>query len=359
MDIPRDMAGKLGAARLGAGRLGAAKLGVERLGAAAGSSVAERLATVADTALDRTLAGYGNIGYLLRRTWWPDDPKPGALAGKTAVVTGARAGLGKATALGLARLGADVRLVVRGRAGGEAACEEIRRAVPGAKLTVDECDLSLMAQVRDYAAGFDGPVDVLIHNAGVMPARRTETAEGNELMLATHVLGPHLLTALLRPALTASEGARVIWVSSGGMYGQRLQVADIQYREGEYRPTTGYARTKRMQVVLARLWNEHLMGTGVVVHSAHPGWAATAGVTESLPRFAKLTRPILRSPEQGADTFVWLAAAEQGGSDGGRFWQDRATRPDHYLNSTHESAADRRALWDACQRLTGLAKSEK
>ncbi|HEV2634586.1 MAG TPA: SDR family NAD(P)-dependent oxidoreductase [Actinocrinis sp.] len=313
-----------------------------------------RLGTMADTALDRTLAGYGSIGFLIRRRWWPADPRPDALAGKTAVVTGAKAGLGKATACGLARLGAEVRLVVRGRAGGEAACAEIRRAVPGARLTVDECDVSLLAEVRDYAAALTGPVDVLIHNAGVMPTERKETAEGNELMFATHVLGPHLLTALLRPAMTAQGSARVIWVSSGGMYGQPLRVDDLQYDERPYRPTTGYARTKRMQVVLAKLWNDHLEGSGVVVHSAHPGWATTPGLAKSLTKFAVLARPILRSPDQGADTFVWLAAAEEPGRRAGLFWHDRAVRPEYYLNSTRESAADRGELWDACQELAGL-----
>jgi dehydrogenase/reductase SDR family protein 12 len=318
-------------------------------------------AAIADRLLDRSLIGYGNLGYLLRRRWWPPDPEHGALQGATAVVTGAKSGLGRAAAIGLARLGAQVHIVVRGRQAGAEAAAQIEREVPGARVVVDECDVSVLASVRAYAAGVEGPVHVLVHNAGIMPPRRRETVEGNEVMLATHVLGAHLMTALLRPALCAAGSAAVIWVSSGGMYGQRLRVDDLQYREGVYRPATGYARTKRMQVVLARVWAEQLEGSGVAVHSMHPGWADTPGVAASLPRFRSVTRPLLRTPEQGADTVVWLAAEARGsdGRESGRFWHDRAPRPEHYLRWTAESAAERRSLWQACQQLTGLSGSDR
>ncbi|WP_181770941.1 SDR family NAD(P)-dependent oxidoreductase [Amycolatopsis pittospori] len=304
----------------------------------------------ADTALDRSLLGYSSLGHLLRRHWWPEDPAPDALAGKVAVVTGAKAGLGKATAIGLAKLGATVRIAVRGD--GEAARAEIERAAPAGNVVVDQCDISLISSVRDYAKELDGEVDVLVHNAGVMPSERRETAEGNEVMLATHVLGPHLLTELLRPKF--ADGARVIWVSSGGMYGQPLRTDDLQYRQGEYKPAAGYARTKRMQVILAELWADELDGSGVTVHSAHPGWADTPGVATSLPTFRKLTRLILRDAEQGADTFVWLAAAEEPGRYNGMFWHDRVQRPTYYLGKNRETATQRQELWQACGRLTGL-----
>lgn len=315
--------------------------------------VSVRAFAIADTLLDRSLIGYGNVGFLVRRRWWPPDAAPGALDGKTALVTGAKTGLGKATAIGLARLGAHVRLVVRGHTEGEAAAAEIRRAAPGSRITVDECDVALMADVRRYAAGIDAPVHVLVHNAGVMPRQRQETPEGHESMLATHVLGPHLLTTLLQPALTTEGPATVVFVSSGGMYGQRLSLDDLQYRRQPYRPTVGYARTKRMQVILADTWSGHLQGTRAAVYSAHPGWADTPGVARWLPRFRSLTRPLLRTPEQGADTVVWLAATrpEHGR---GRFWHDRAPRPAHYTRRTRENADERAALWNACQRLTGL-----
>jgi NAD(P)-dependent dehydrogenase (short-subunit alcohol dehydrogenase family) len=266
-----------------------------------------------DAVLDRALLGYGNVGYRARSRGWAPVPR---LDGKVVLVTGAKAGLGRAIAEGLVALGAGVRILVRGEA-------------PDIGAAVDTLDVSSLAAVRAYA--YDGPVHALIHNAGVMPSERTETAEGHELALATHVLGPHLLTRRLRPE-------RVIWVSSGGMYTQKLRVDDLEYRVGEYNGTTAYARTKRMQVVLSELWARERFSA-----SGHPGWVDTPGIAHSLPTFGRVTRPILRTVAQGADTFVWLAAADV---PSGRFWHDRRPRPTHYLPFTRESEADRRALWD-------------
>jgi NAD(P)-dependent dehydrogenase (short-subunit alcohol dehydrogenase family) len=307
-----------------------------------------RLPSPLDTALDRVLLGYGNLGYLARRPGWDGDlPR---LDGKVAVVTGAKTGLGRATAKGLAELGATVRMAVRGREDGERVKAELEAEVAGARLAVDVLDVSSLAAVRAYAAAFEGPLHVLVHNAGVMPAEREETEEGHERMLATHVLGPHLLTKLLRPAMP--RGARVIWVASGGMYGQKLRADDLQYLRGDYKPTTGYARTKRAQIVLSELWAEELARDGIAVHAMHPGWADTPGIAASLPGFRRLAGPILRSHAQGADTIVWLGAAEEPGLSSGGFWHDRRERPTHYMARTREGAADRRALWDACEGLT-------
>lgn len=306
-----------------------------------------RLPSPLDTALDRALIGYGNLGYLARRPGWDKLPR---LDGKVAIVTGAKTGLGRAAAKGLAELGATVRLAVRGREDGERVKAELAAEVPDAQLHVDELDASSLRDVRAYAAAFEGPLHVLVHNAGVMPAEREETEAGHERMLATHVLGPHLLTKLLRPAMPS--GARVIWVASGGMYGQKLRADDLQYQRDDYKPTTGYARTKRAQVVLSELWAEELRGAGIVSHAMHPGWADTPGIASSLPGFRRLSRPILRSHEQGADTIVWLAAADEPSRSSGAFWHDRRERPTHYAGRTREGAADRRALWEACEALT-------
>jgi NAD(P)-dependent dehydrogenase (short-subunit alcohol dehydrogenase family) len=194
-------------------------------------------------------------------------------------------------------------------------------------------------------------VDVLVHNAGVLPDHRVETRDSLELTLATHVVGPFLLTRLLRPRLLESKDGRVIWVSSGGMYTRRLSLEDPNWKQRDYDGVRAYAETKRAQVVLAELWAEDLAGSPVVVNSMHPGWADTPAVQSSLPRFHRLTRNILRTPAEGADTVVWLAASPAEGALSGRFFFDREPRRTHLLPFTRESEADRRALWALCERL--------
>lgn len=312
-----------------------------------------QLPAALDTALDRAIApGYSRLGFRLRSHGWMPLPAD-ALSGRTALVTGANSGIGKAIATGLARHGASVGLVVRDRARGEAAAAEIAAEVPGARIEVERCDVADLASVRDFAAEFTGGarrVDVLVHNAGVLPAARTESPQGHELCSATHVLGPLLLTELLAPAFT--EGARVILMSSGGMYAQRLHPDDLEYRRGDYHGATAYARSKRMQVTLTPVLADRYAAAGIAVHSMHPGWVDTPGVATSLPKFRALTRPVLRTPAQGADTAVWLAAADNLPS--GRFWHDRRPRPEHYTRRTRETAVDRERLWQFCASATGL-----
>jgi len=306
-----------------------------------------------DTVLDRLVVpGYTSVGYAVRRrSWTGNDPEPLALEGKRALVTGAGAGLGKQTALDLARLGAAVHLGVRDEAKGRAAAADIVAAVPGAQVEVELCDVSSLVSVRTFASTFAGAhpsLDVLVHNAGVLPPQRQESAEGHEITLATHVLGPLLMTELLRPLL--ADG-RVVLVSSGGMYARPLPVDDLEYRRGDYSGTTAYARSKRVQVELTprmqQRWPE------LSVHAMHPGWAATPGIVSSLPGFARLVGPLLRTPAQGADTVVWLAATQPAPA-GGRFWHDRAPRPTSYLARTRPSASDVDTVWAACLRACDL-----
>ncbi len=310
-----------------------------------------------DTALDRTIVpGYSRIGYRLRHSGWADDPAPGALKGRTALVTGANRGIGKAIAAGLARLGATVLLTVRNQRSGEQARQEIVAADSEADVRVEVCDVSDLAAVRAFAADLTGRIstlDVLIHNAGVLPPARTETRDGHEVTLATHVLGPVLMTELLLPLLANSSDPRVILMSSGGMYTQSLPVNDPEYRDGRYRGATAYARTKRIQValtpILARRWApQHLR-----VYCTHPGWADTPGVAASLPAFRMLTGPILRTAEEGADTAVWLAATTPAPSTG-RFWHDRRPRAEHYLPLTRYGDRDRQRVWRYCADAIGL-----
>ena len=310
-----------------------------------------------DTAMDRSLVlGYTSIGLRVRRALpgWPADPRPGALAGKDVLVTGASSGLGIATVEGLAALGATVHLVVRDEAKGGRVRDEIAARQPGARLRVWRCDVGDLDDVRRFAAevGSELPsIRAVVHNAGVMPPERTESAQGHELSMAVHLLGPVVMTEALRPQLA---GGRVVLVSSGGLYSQTLRADDPGYLKGDYSPTTAYARSKRMQVELLPLLADRWSLAGIHASAMHPGWADTPGVQESLPRFRAITRPVLRDDAQGADTSVWLVGTEPAPPTG-RFWHDRRARPIDILPSTRASQDARSTAWAWLTQATGLA----
>ena len=299
-----------------------------------------------DALLDKSVVGYTALGY----RWRPHPPIDADLSGRVAIVTGATSGLGRSAATELARLGATTVLVGRNPEKTADVCEDIRRETGNPNVRGEIADLSSMSQVRALAERLEGPVHLLVNNAGVLLPERETTEEGFERTFATNLLGHFLLTNLLADKLEAP--ARIINVSSGGMYTQRIRVDDLQMEKGAYDSVVAYARTKRGQVILTELWAERLKDRGIVVHSMHPGWAATPGVSESLPRFYRLTKPLLRTPEQGADTIVWLCASDEAAGATGQFWHDRRPRPTHRAKATRETEADRRALWKALEELT-------
>jgi dehydrogenase/reductase SDR family member 12 len=308
-----------------------------------------------DSVLDRSVIGYTSVGYRIRSRGWSASKLP-SLGGKLVMVTGATSGLGLAAAEGFARLGATVWLVVRSNARGKQARAAVLERSGHKDVHVGLCDLSDLCSVRQFAEFFATRaqrLDVLVNNAGVLTEERGVSADGVELTFATNVLGPFLLTNLLIPLLECSAPARIINVSSGGMYTQRIRADDLQSERGTFDGPTAYARTKRAQVILTEMCAKRLEGRGVVVHSMHPEWADTPGVKTSLPRFYRLTGPLLRTPEQGADTIVWLGAANEPGRSTGLFWHDRRPRPPHLLPWTRETHQEREQLWAQCAQLCG------
>ncbi|MEM6795557.1 MAG: SDR family NAD(P)-dependent oxidoreductase [Acidobacteriota bacterium] len=276
------------------------------------------------------------------------------LAGQRILVTGANSGIGRAAALALAHLGAEVWLLCRSPERGAKALEDLKLASRNETLRLEIVDVSSLASVRGFAERLgDTPVHALINNAGVLPSTRSVTGDGLEMTWATNVVGPFLLTALLRPNLETTRG-RVVNVSSGGMYTQKMDLSDVGWDRRQFDGVVAYAQTKRAEVILTEQWAEEFAGTGVTVNSMHPGWADTPAVQEALPRFWKFTQGRLRSPRQGADTMVWLAACPRLGDATGKFFFDRRAVCPYLLPRTRESAKTRRALWAMCRRQAGL-----
>jgi NAD(P)-dependent dehydrogenase (short-subunit alcohol dehydrogenase family) len=295
------------------------------------------------------IASFTNLGYRLHSLRF--SPVEADMTGKTVVVTGSTGGIGLESVRALSKLGARVVIVGRNEQKLASAAESIEGEV-----VAQQADLSLLAEVRQLADRLiesTQRIDVLINNVGVLLPERTETDEGLEMSFATNLAGHFLLTNLLLPRLAESGTARVISVSSGGMYAARIDPSDLQFIRRRYTGKAAYASSKRGQVILTEMWAERLPGRKVVFNSMHPGWAKTAGVADSLPVFNKVMRPLLRTPAEGADTIIWLAVAEEPGSGSGRFWFDREEAPTHLMDSTQETAADRAELWTELARVTG------
>jgi len=314
------------------------------------------LSRLVDATLEATVvASFTDVGITVRRhlTGWEDLDALDA-TGRVVLITGATSGLGLETARQLARMGASVRLVGRDPAKTTAARADVESAAPGADVATYLADLANLTDVRRLVTEVlerEPRLDVLVHNAGALIQERRESPDGHEMTFATMVLGPFALTEGLRPLLERTGGARVVTVSSGGMYTQRLVIDDLESQQG-YRGSVAYARAKRAQVVLTELWAERDEGRGITFHAMHPGWAATPGVHDALPKFEKLLGSRLRSPAEGADTIVWLAVADEPTRSSGRFWLDRRPRGTHRVPATRESPEDRTRLWDLVTSVT-------
>lgn len=295
---------------------------------------------------------FTRLGYRESRRRW--NPVSAYLGERHAVITGATSGVGLAAARELASLGARLTLVARNRRKGNAVVRELQSESGNKDIALEIADMSVMKDVhaladRLLAAG--KPVDILVNNAGALFNPRQQTPEGLEKSFALLLLGPYILTERLQPLLAKSGDARVVNVSSGGMYSQKIHVDDLQSSRGRYSGSVAYARAKRGLMILTEEWAGRWRKDGITVNAMHPGWADTPGVETALPGFYRATQHLLRSPEEGADTIVWLAAASEAGDVSGKFWLDREQHPSHIGRRTRESAAERKQLLATLQDL--------
>lgn len=295
---------------------------------------------------------FTRLGYQEARKRW--NPVSAYQHDRHAVITGATSGVGLAAAKELAALGASITLVARDKAKAKATARELTATTGNKQINIEIADMGVMAEVHALAGRLvrsGRPVDVLINNAGALFNPRQQTAEGFEKSFALLLLGPYILTEGLRPALAAASSPRVVNVLSGGMYSQKIHVDDLQSQRGRYSGATAYARAKRGLMILTEEWAENWAEDGIVVNAMHPGWADTPGVETALPAFYRLTRRFLRSPEEGADTAVWLATSTEAGAVTGEFWLDREQHPSHLSPFTVESVRDRKTLLETLAEL--------
>jgi len=314
--------------------------------------------TFLSNALDAAVVpGFSKIGYAIRKRMGNWQPISGFdLRGKTVVITGPTSGLGKEVARQLAPTGANLVLVARNEEKCARVIDEITPLCTGNTPVFVRAEMGDLESVRSACAAIQQRfthIDVLIHNAGALLNTRQVSPQGIEQTIASHVVGPFLMTTLL---LSLMDGGRVVTVSSGGMYSSGLPAFNngetLEMPVHKYGGSKQYAIAKRAQVTLTQMWSKREPQTEFV--SMHPGWADTPGVQESIPGFRRVTAPILRSASEGADTIAWLAAVNPLPGASGTFWSDREVRPTHKTPQSRKLDTDsnRLALWHLVENLS-------
>jgi retinol dehydrogenase 14 len=279
---------------------------------------------------------------------------------KICIVTGANSGIGKATALGLAKMGATVVMVCRDRTRGEKARTEIRAASGNPSVDLMIADLSSQASIRRLAEDFlekYSKLHVLVNNAGVSPMKCSVTVDGIETTLAVNHLAPFLLTNLLLDVLKASSPARIVNVSSSAHAQAHIDFDDLQ-SEKHYSMIRAYSQSKLANVLFTYELDRRLKGTGVTANCLHPGVVRTNLGKDATGAFRVLftvTRPFLKTPEEGAATSVYLASAPELEGVSGKYFIDKKG-----TSSSRESYDEdiARRLWQVSEHLTRLARAQ-
>jgi NAD(P)-dependent dehydrogenase (short-subunit alcohol dehydrogenase family) len=278
------------------------------------------------------------------------------MKGKVVVLTGATSGIGRATAFELAGAGARLLLIARHEGRAKQTEREIRERSREAVVQTFLADLSSQREIRRVAEEVLAAaprIDVLVNNAGVVQRRRTVTADGFEATFATNHLGYYLLTRLLIGRLQESRPARIVNVASDAHRLYPMDFDDLQ-SERKYRLFRTYCRSKLANLMFTYELSRRLEGTGVTVNALHPGWVATQlGLDDGLLSrgVGIFSRLCARTPEQGADTAIWLASSAEVEGVTGKYFQDRRELQSNVASRDPEN---QRRLWEISARLVGL-----
>jgi retinol dehydrogenase-14 len=279
---------------------------------------------------------------------------PGLMAGKTVLITGGTGGIGKATAIGLAAMGAHVGITGRDRRRAEAAAADITKASGNPAVDAFAVDMSSQAEVRRLARevlDLYPRLDVLVNNVGGFWGTRRSTADGLEHTFAVNHLAPFLLTELLLDRLKASAPARVVNVSSGAQSMGKLNFDDLQ-GEREYSGQKAYNQSKLANVVFTYELARRLDGTGVTTTVLHPGVVRTAFAAEDPSPLWRvllpIVRPLLKSPQKGAATSIYLASSPEVEGVSGKYFINSKARASQ--KASYDTAAAAR-LWQISSEL--------
>jgi NAD(P)-dependent dehydrogenase (short-subunit alcohol dehydrogenase family) len=275
--------------------------------------------------------------------------------GRVCLITGATSGIGKATAMGLANMGAGVVMVGRDRGRGEAALAEIEEGSPNASVDLMLAELSSQEEIHRLADEFKEAyprLDVLINNAGVIRSKRVTTADGLEMTFAVNHLAHFLLTNLLLDVLKANAPSRIINVASGEQRNGTIDFDDLQ-GEKEYKTAKAYGQSKLANVLFTYELSRRLQGTGVSVNCLHPGAGVRtnlgSGVSGVFGFTVRALTPLMKSPEKGAETSIYLASSsEVEGLSGGYFVKKAEARSS---DASYDERLARR-LWEVSADLT-------
>jgi NAD(P)-dependent dehydrogenase (short-subunit alcohol dehydrogenase family) len=304
--------------------------------------------TLEDRLIAPGVANYSALGWHRHKPYF-QGPMP-SLADKWVLITGATSGLGLSVAERLASNGANLLLVGRDQQKLEAVRSDFQTRGATTQIELLQADLSrpsdLPKLVKEVQAKTDR-LHALINNAGILNDQFRINSEGTEESAYVNLFAPYYLMHALLDLLKRDDEPRIVNVSSGGMYTQRLALEALKNpRSADFDGTAAYAQAKRGLVILTEELAKDPEFVGIGVHAMHPGWVDTPGVRSSLPRFYKATKGILRTSEQGSDTITWLAAAPASTLGSGQFWFDRSPRSTYLIPGTKEPASDRQALME-------------